>query len=173
EEHELILYTEYPFPSPQGTTLRADGALIDRVRLVHGWWEAKDEKDNLEREIELKISKGYPIDNIIFEDTSTAILIQNGQQVLRCTLSNPEQLQRLLTCFFEYEIPIVEQFRHAKEKFAQEIPKVAAALTDLLAIAKQIETLITKAEIIPTTIAEFITSLKTAMLIARNSVNLS
>ncbi|KOR28446.1 hypothetical protein TI04_10980, partial [Achromatium sp. WMS2] len=60
EEHELILYTEYPFPSPQGTTLRADGALIDRVRLVHGWWEAKDEKDNLEREIELKISKGYP-----------------------------------------------------------------------------------------------------------------
>jgi hypothetical protein len=33
-EYQLILYNEYPFKSPTGATLRADGTLVDRVRLV-------------------------------------------------------------------------------------------------------------------------------------------
>ncbi len=47
QEHQLILFAEYPFKAPDGANLRADGVLLDRLRLVHGWWEAKDEKDDL------------------------------------------------------------------------------------------------------------------------------
>jgi len=67
-EHKLIFSQQYSFKPKEGnTTLRADGVLMDRIRLVHGWWEAKDSKDDLEKEIGAKIAKDYPTENIIFE----------------------------------------------------------------------------------------------------------
>ncbi len=38
---------------------------MDLYHLPHGYWEAKDEKDDLAREVERKLDKGYPRDNII------------------------------------------------------------------------------------------------------------
>lgn len=87
-EHQLILAREWPFRGRDGTMLRADGVLLDRLRLAHGWWEAKDAKDHLDREIEAKLRKGYPSDNILFEDTVQAVLLQNGQEVQRILLAN-------------------------------------------------------------------------------------
>ena len=136
QEHGLILHNEYPFTASNGTQFRIDGALIDRIRLVHGYWEAKDEKDDLDKEIEIKLAKGYPKDNIIFEDTRTAVLLQNGQETMRCKVSNATQLQTLLESFFVYELPEVKNFRLAKAKFLSELPKVAAALTQLLNAAR-------------------------------------
>ncbi|MDD2815102.1 MAG: hypothetical protein PHP00_05105 [Thiotrichaceae bacterium] len=78
EEHQLILYPEYQFKSPTGANLRADGVFVDHLRLVHGWREVKDGKDDLDKEIKAKLAKGYPANNIIFEDTRTAILWQDG-----------------------------------------------------------------------------------------------
>ena len=49
-----------------------------------GYWEAKDEDDDLDEEIEKKFRKGYPQDNIIFEDSHKAVLIQDKQAVMRC-----------------------------------------------------------------------------------------
>ncbi len=77
-EYQLILAREWPFREREGTMLRADGVLLDRLRLAHGWWEAKDSRDHLDREIEAKQRKGYPSDNILFEDTAQAVLLQNG-----------------------------------------------------------------------------------------------
>lgn len=136
EEHQLILYPEYPFDPfksvAKKTKLRADGVLIDRLRLVHGWWEAKDEDDDLEKEIIAKLAKGYPSDNIIFEDTRQAILLQQGQEVIRCKVLEIKPFQRLLDLFFDYELPEVQNFRLARDKFLQELPQVAQALTQLL-----------------------------------------
>jgi len=137
EEHQLILYPEYQFKSPTGANLRADGVLVDRLRLVHGWWEAKDEKDDLDKEIAAKLAKGYPTDNIIFEDTRTAVLLQNGKEVLRCSVENAKALQTLLDTFFSYESPEIENFRVARDKFLTELPKVAEALSALLKTAHQ------------------------------------
>jgi predicted helicase len=137
EEHQLILYPEYQFKSPTGANLRADGVLVDRLRLVHGWWEAKDEKDDLDKEITAKLAKGYPTDNIIFEDTRTAVLLQNGKEVLRCSVENAKALQTLLDQFFSYESPEIENFRVARDKFLSELPKVAEALSGLLKTAHQ------------------------------------
>ena len=46
-----------------------DGALLHALRVPFGYWEAKDKDDDLDAEIEKKFRKGYPQDNIIFEDS--------------------------------------------------------------------------------------------------------
>ncbi len=141
EEHQLILKSEHqfePFKSTgKKTKLRADGVLVDRLRIVHGWWEAKDEKDDLDKEIVAKLDKGYPSDNIIFEDTQQAVLLQNGQEVMRCDVEDIKPFQQLLDRFFDYELPEVENFRTARNKFLTELPKVAQALSELLQQAHQ------------------------------------
>ena len=135
EQQQLILYAEYPFKAPNGANLRADGVLLDRLRLVHGWWEAKDEKDDLDKEIAAKLAKGYPNDNIIFEDTRTAVLLQHGAEIMRCAVTDGKALARLLDCFFNYELPAVQDFRIARSQFMVELPGVARALKELLVAA--------------------------------------
>ena len=55
-----------------GKTIRPDGTFKDEMNLVRGYWEAKDTADKLDVEIEKKRKAGYPLNNIIFEDTATA-----------------------------------------------------------------------------------------------------
>ncbi|MEY3219947.1 MAG: hypothetical protein RIT27_1304 [Pseudomonadota bacterium] len=138
QDYRLTLYQEYPFKPfnrPNAPDLKADGVLIDPLKIVHGWWEAKDDKDDLEKEIESKLAKGYPSDNIIFEDTRTAILLQNGQETSRCSTKDAEQLNRLLETFFNYETPEVKSFREARAQFLSDIPNISQALTELLSNA--------------------------------------
>jgi len=65
-----------------GKTIRPDGTFKDEMNLVRGYWEAKDTADKLDAEIKKKQTAGYPLNNIIFEDTATAILYQHGQRIL-------------------------------------------------------------------------------------------
>ena len=48
--------------------------------MARGYWEAKDSHDDLDAEIRVKFNRGYPRDNIIFEDSQTAVLVQNRQR---------------------------------------------------------------------------------------------
>jgi hypothetical protein len=57
----------------QKTRVYPDGALLYSLRVPLGYWEAKDEDDDLDKEIEKKFRKGYPQDNIIFEDSDKAV----------------------------------------------------------------------------------------------------
>ena len=43
---------------------------MHQLRVPFGYWEAKDEKDDLDAEIDYKLRRGYPQDNIIFEDST-------------------------------------------------------------------------------------------------------
>ncbi len=69
--------------------IRPDGTLKDQMNLVRGHWEAKDTSDNLHEEIAKKVKKGYPLGNIIFEDTRTAVLWQNKGQVIASISRTP------------------------------------------------------------------------------------
>ena len=71
-----------------GKTIRPDGTFKDQMNLVRGYWEAKDTSDKLEIEIEKKRTAGYPLSNIIFEDTATAVLYQNGGELLRADMKD-------------------------------------------------------------------------------------
>ena len=126
--NNLIFINQYEFASPQKTRIRPDGTLLHDLRVPLGYWEAKDSDDDLDEEIAKKFAKGYPQDNIIFEDTRTAVLIQNRREVLRCRLDDTVALDRLLTLFFGYERQEIADFRKAVAQFAQDLPAVLAAL---------------------------------------------
>ncbi|MBL8880275.1 MAG: hypothetical protein JNG88_14270, partial [Phycisphaerales bacterium] len=57
-----------------GRSVYPDGTFKDDMYLVRGYWEAKDTADKLDVEIERKRKAGYPLSNMIFEDTATAVL---------------------------------------------------------------------------------------------------
>ena len=80
---QLTLVPEYRIERARGSSVIVDGALVDTFHLPHGYWEAKDEKDDLEKEVKLKLDKGYPRDNIIFQSPTRAILYQAGMRVQR------------------------------------------------------------------------------------------
>src|SRR5258708_35313371 len=75
-----------------GKRLVPDGTIRDGNGLPRGYWEAKDTDDDLDEEIKKKKAKGYPLTNIIFEDTRVAVLYQSNKEVLRSDLTNPARL---------------------------------------------------------------------------------
>jgi predicted helicase len=130
--HDLIFVPQYEIETPAKNRRYVDGALLHELRVPFGYWEAKDEKDDLDEEIDLKFRRGYPQDNIIFEDSRQAVLIQNRQQVIRCGVDDPTQLQRLLELFFGYERAEIAEFRKAVTQFKADLPAVLGALRDMI-----------------------------------------
>lgn len=130
--HDLTFVPEYEIESPAKERRYVDGALLYGLRLPFGYWEAKDEKDDLDAEIEAKFKRGYPSDNIVFEDSRAAVLIQNRREVLRCAVDDVDKLQRLLELFFAYERPEIAEFRKAVEQFKTDLPAVCEALRGMI-----------------------------------------
>ena len=132
KQRNLILVAELSIKTSSGKIVTPDGTLKDSLRQDWGYWESKDEADNLDDEIEKKFAKGYPKDNILFEDSRMAVLIQNGEQVMRCTIDDDNAMHRLLTEFVTFERPEVQNFRKAIELFKQDIPKVTGRLYEII-----------------------------------------
>ena len=86
--HDLVFVPEFEIESPAREPRYVDGALLHALRLPFGYWEAKDEKDDLDAEIALKFKRGYPQDNIIFDDSTQVVLIQNSREVIRCRVDD-------------------------------------------------------------------------------------
>ncbi len=134
---DLIFIPQYEYQTLQKTRVYPDGALLYSLRVPLGYWEAKDEEDDLDDEIEKKFRKGYPQDNIIFEDSQEAVLIQNRQPVMRCGIDDPAQLRKLLDLFFDYERPEIADFRKAVDQFKTDMPAVLSALRDMIDAAEK------------------------------------
>ena len=87
EKKGLLLVEQFEFVGRTGKRIRPDGVLKYFGSIDVGYWEAKDTKDNLNEEINKKLNEaGYPNNNIIFEDTNTAVLIQEGAEVMRVSM---------------------------------------------------------------------------------------
>ncbi|MFY9824467.1 MAG: type ISP restriction/modification enzyme [Thermoanaerobaculia bacterium] len=134
-EHDLTFVPEYGFVTPAKERRYVDGALLHELRVPFGYWEAKDEKDDLDSEIATKLRRGYPQDNIIFEDSKQAVLMQAKTEVMRCAVDDVERLEKLLRLFFDYTRPEVVQFRKAVEQFKADLPAVLEALRDMIEAA--------------------------------------
>jgi len=127
-----LLIPELDFKTKFNTTVFPDGTVKDAIRLEHGWWESKDQYDNLDKEIEKKFEKGYPDENILFEDSQTAVLIQHGREQLRVLMKDADKLDGLLNTFVDYERSEVRDFRSAITKFKEDIPHILVALRDII-----------------------------------------
>ena len=112
--------------------VRPDATVRDQNSLPRGYWEAKDSADSLDAEIEKKKAKGYPLSNILFEDTRTAVLYQNKFEVLRVDLHNREKVADLLNRFYSYAEPEIERFDHAVAEFKTRVPQLAGGLSELI-----------------------------------------
>ena len=115
---------------------RPDGTVKDSLRMARGYWEAKDSHDNLDAEIQAKFNRGYPRDNIIFEDTQTAVLVQNGSEAMRVDMSRDGELHRLIRIFLDYELPEIQEFRQAQGQFKSDLPTVLENLRATVAEAE-------------------------------------
>ena len=113
-----------------------DGTVKDSLRMARGYWEAKDTHDDLDAEIERKFNRGYPKDNILFEDSETAVLVQNGGVTLRVDMSRPGELHHLIERFLDYELPNIEEFRQAQVQFKTDLPAVLENLRQSVADAQ-------------------------------------
>ena len=131
-QHDLVFVPEYEITTPAKDRRYVDGALLHALRMPFGYWEAKDEKDDLNAEIEFKLRRGYPQDNIIFEDSTQAVLIRSKREVMRCPVDDVTQLEKLLTLFFSYERAEVAEFRKAVEQFKADLPAVLQALREMI-----------------------------------------
>jgi len=130
--HDLVFVPEFEIAAPTKERRYVDGALLHALRMPFGYWEAKDEKDDLDAEIELKFRRGYPKDNILFEDSTRVVLIQNGTEVMRCPTDDVDALQKLLALFFGYERPEIAEFRSAVKQFTADLPAVLEALRAMI-----------------------------------------
>jgi very-short-patch-repair endonuclease len=111
---------------------RPDGTIKDNLSLDWGYWEAKDTSDNLDQEISKKLTKGYPDDNIIFEDSKTAVLFQSGEEVMRIDMKNPVELEKILNRMLSYKRPEVLDFEKAILQFSENIPDIVKALREMI-----------------------------------------
>ena len=117
--------------------IRPDGTVRDAFKLDYGYWEAKDQYDRLDEEIDKKLAKGYPDKNILFEDSQTAVLIQSGEETGRVDMRDASDLDGLIIEFIDYVPPEFANFRQAINAFKEDLPTILEALRDL--IAKQSE----------------------------------
>lgn len=118
------------------TGVKPDGTVKDSNRMSRGYWEAKDLADNLDAEIRKKFNLGYPQDNILFENSRTAVLYQKGYQTMRIDMRRPGELHRLIKRFLDYELPQIKKFREAQSQFAEDLPVVLDELRSTIEDAK-------------------------------------
>ena len=109
-----------------------DGTVKDALRMARGYWEAKDSHDDLDAEIERKFNIGYPRENILFEDSRHAALIQGGEQAMRVDMTRPGELHRLIQRFLDYELPEINEFRQARQQFTSDLPSVLSSLREAI-----------------------------------------
>ena len=58
ERRNLMLVPKIAIKSTKGTNIIPDGTLKNSLRLDFGYWESKDIKDDIDKEIQAKIRKG-------------------------------------------------------------------------------------------------------------------
>ncbi|MBL8287423.1 MAG: N-6 DNA methylase [Rubrivivax sp.] len=131
-QHDLTFVPQFKLDTLTKDKRYVDGALLHELRVPFGYWEAKDDKDDLDEEIAFKFKRGYPQDNIVFEDSREAVLVQNGKEVMRCGVTDVHALEKLLKLFFAFERPEIAGFRKAVAQFKTDLPAVLSALRGMI-----------------------------------------
>ncbi|MDP8228377.1 MAG: type ISP restriction/modification enzyme, partial [Candidatus Electryoneaceae bacterium] len=135
-KHGLTLLTELSDIS--GTsTIRPDGTVRDRNYIPRGHWEAKGPSVNIDAAISQKKAAGYPVTNIIFENSRVGVLYQNGHETYRADLTDPKQLAELMNLFYGYEEPHYQEFDKAVAVFKDRVPELARGLNEKIKEAHQ------------------------------------
>ncbi|ROL56109.1 DNA helicase [Bacteroidetes/Chlorobi group bacterium Naka2016] len=133
KQTNLQLVSEYSIENPfKKTKIIIDGAFLDHFNLTHGFWEAKDSQDDLDKEIKLKFQKGYPAINTIFQAPYHAVIFQNKIKVFDEPIDKPKNLVTALELLFNYKSEPIADWEQAVEQFKEKIPALAQSLLELI-----------------------------------------
>ncbi len=136
EKKNLVLVAELPIRGTKGKDVTPDGTLKNILRLDYGYWESKDESLDLNEEIDKKVKRGYPLNNILFEDSNNAVLFQAGQELMRINMRVPDELDRILNAFINFEKPEIRKFNDALDHFQKDIPTILITLRERIDAAR-------------------------------------
>lgn len=128
----VTLEPQHAMRNPKGNRIVIDGAIIDQYRLPIAYWEAKDLDDDLPKAIQEKRNKGYPFNNILFQNPERVILYQNEEVALDTDITDPENLVEVLQRLFSYSGITFSDWYDAVDKFSDRIPALAAKLKELV-----------------------------------------
>ncbi|TAD99076.1 MAG: hypothetical protein EAZ97_09735 [Bacteroidetes bacterium] len=87
-----------------------DGAIIDSINFVFGYWEAKDDADDLEKELQGKINIGYPTENLLIQNQQKGILVR-GEIREEFDMQNAKVLDKILRKYLAFEPAKIFGFR--------------------------------------------------------------
>ncbi|MFN9836504.1 MAG: N-6 DNA methylase [Pseudanabaena sp.] len=160
KQFQWTLVAEYAIKRPKKQPIRMDGVLLDIYKLPRAYWEAKDSKDDLKKEVQKKFAVGYPNDNIIFQRPDRAMLYQDGKLVMDADLTKDQELVDIVRQFFEYRAPAIAQWEKAAEEFGDRVKDHATALLELIRAQEK-------------TNKKFIDAFAAFMLLCRQSINLN
>lgn len=125
------LIEKFPFKYGEHNLI-IDGAMANGFNLIHGYWEAKDSGDDLDKEIKKKFAVGYPKNNILFQAPNRIVVFQNSKSVFDANITNPESLIEALKVYFEYEPPAYEEWGKAADEFKLKVKELAIVLLELI-----------------------------------------
>ena len=129
-QFDWILVPQYIVHLPQNKRIIIDGAFEDAYKRPHGYWEAKDEDDDLPSEVQRKFDEGYPRNNILFQTPQRAILWQDGHEVHDADLTDPTQLIEVLDAFFAYRTTEDDEWERAVAQFSDKLPALGKGLAE-------------------------------------------
>ena len=136
-QFDWLLVPEYRIARKGRNPISIDGTLIDAFHIERAYWEAKDEKDDLEVEMKMKFEEGYPRTNILFQKPTRALLFQNGRIAFDDSITEPTKLVDALKLFFEYREPFQADWEKAVEEFSDRIPDIAKGAMALIGDEKK------------------------------------
>ncbi len=131
-QYDWTLVPEYSIPRKDRNPLSVDGALLDAFNLPRGYWEAKDEKDDLQTEMNKKFAVGYPRSNILFQRPDRALLFQDGRIAFNDSIEDAQKLVEVLRLFFEWRQPDHDSWDRAVSEFSERIPDIARGAMKLI-----------------------------------------
>lgn len=128
QKYNYELVPEVWCQGTKGKRVKPDGIVRNLFGLDIGLWESKDENTPIDDEIDLKIKTGYPLTNILFEDSANVILYQRGEETMRISMRDADKLNDLITAFLTFKNETVYKFETALENFKADIPKIVESL---------------------------------------------
>ena len=93
----LRLVPEVSMKLKNGKTFIPDGTLKDQLRLDHGYWEIKNEIDDINEEDQKEIRQGLSQRQYTVRRSQTAVLFQHGVEIMRLRMQEYGQLDKQST----------------------------------------------------------------------------
>jgi predicted helicase len=128
ESYDLTLVDELALTA----RAKPDATLRSYLGLDVGYVENKDMKDDIEVEIAKKIERGYPLSNILFENSEELVFYQHGTRIAKISLDDDHALDKVLQQFVSYKRPEETRFGKAIEAFKSDVPIVLKHLREMI-----------------------------------------